>query len=73
MADELTNDQIAALCNIGEFDPSMLTEEKRRDVELLLSKGYVKLTEKDDPASPLELTAKGIEFLGQRGAGLNEA
>lgn len=72
MADEPTADQIALLCDIGEYDLSTLTGEKRRDVERQISQGYVEATQ-DHPASPLQLTGKGVEFLGKRGAGLNEA
>jgi hypothetical protein len=70
MRDALTDDQIALLCAIGELDPIRQTEEKRGDLEKLISWGFV------EPAGSrpaYKLTAKGAEFLGQRGAGLNEA
>ena len=72
MADDLTNDQIALLCDIGERDLPKLTGEKREDLQRLLSGGYVKLTT-GRPDSRFQLTAKGAAFLGERGAGLNEA
>lgn len=72
MTEELTGDQIALLCDIGEYDLSSLTGENRRDVEYLISEGYAEPTQ-DHPASPLQLTAKGTAFLSDRGAGLNEA
>jgi hypothetical protein len=72
MSDDPTNGQIALLCDVGEHDLSKLTGDKRRDLERLLSGGYVQLM-KGHPGSALELTAKGIAFLGERGAGLNEA
>ncbi|MBV9829492.1 MAG: hypothetical protein JO001_28055 [Alphaproteobacteria bacterium] len=72
MTDDLTNTQIALLCDIGEYDLSTLTADNRHDVERLLHEGYAAATQ-DHPASPLQLTAKGIAFLGARGAGLNEA
>jgi len=72
MSDDLTDDQIALLCDIGEFDLSKLGEDKKRNLELLVSRGYAEPTE-SHPASSLKLTAKGLEFLGKRGAGLNEA
>jgi hypothetical protein len=39
MSDDLTNAQIALLCDIGEHDLSKLTADKRRDLERLLSTG----------------------------------
>jgi hypothetical protein len=70
MSDDLTDDQIALLCDIGEFNPSKQTEDKRRDLDRLISEGYVGPT---DGHLAYKLTAKGVEFLGMRGAGLNEA
>lgn len=67
---ELTDTQIALLCDVGEFDPSKQTTEKKRDLTALISRGYVEPTE-GYPA--YKLTAKGTKFLGERGAGLNEA
>ena len=72
MTAELTNDQIALLCDIGERDRSKFTEGKKPDLERLISGGYVEATE-GHPGSAFKLTAKGIKFLGERGAGLNEA
>ena len=72
MSDDLTNSQIALLCDIGECDLSELTGDQKNDLELLLSEGYVEPTE-SHPGSNFKLTAKGGEFLGKRGAGLNEA
>jgi hypothetical protein len=72
MSDELTNSQIALLCDIGEFHLPELSSDQKRDLERLISEGYVGPTE-TDARSAFMLTAKGIEFLGKRGAGLNEA
>ena len=73
MSDDLTNSQIALLCDIGEFHlPKLTSDQKRRDLERLISGGYVGPTE-SHARSAFMLTAKGIEFLGKRGAGLNEA
>ena len=72
MSDDLTNSQIALLCDIGEYDPLQLTGDQKRDLELLLSAGYVTRTA-THPGLAFMLTAKGAEFLGERGAGLNEA
>jgi hypothetical protein len=72
MSDDLTDDQIALLCDIGEYDLPMLTEDKKRDLERLISQDYVERTE-NRPRSAFKLTAKGVILLGERGAGLNEA
>jgi hypothetical protein len=72
MSDGLTNSQIALLCAIEEHDHSNSSSDQKRDLEALMSGGYVQATPKH-PGSPFELTAKGIAFLGEGGAGLNEA
>jgi hypothetical protein len=36
MPDELTNDQIALLCQIGEMLPPKLTNDRKRDLEQLV-------------------------------------
>ncbi len=72
MSDDLTDSQIALLCAIEEHDPAKSSSDERRDLERLMSGGYVQPTD-DHPGSAFELTAKGIAYLGQRGAGLNEA
>jgi hypothetical protein len=72
MSDDLTNSQIALLCGIGEYDHAESGSEKKRDLERLIAEGYVQPTA-DHPGSVFELTAKAIELLGERGAGLNEA
>jgi hypothetical protein len=75
LSDDLTNSQIALLCDIGEFNLPKLTSDWSRDLERLISSGYVRPTEptENHPRSAFMLTAKGSEFLGKRGAGLNEA
>jgi CTP-dependent riboflavin kinase len=72
MPDDLTNSQIALLCDVGEYDLSKATADQKRELERLLSEGYVEPAE-GQPGSAFKLTAKGAEFLGERGAGLNEA
>jgi hypothetical protein len=72
MADDLTDTQIALLCAIEEYDHSESTSDKKRDLGRLISGGYVQPTA-DHPGSAFELTAKAVAFLGERGAGLNEA
>ena len=72
MSDDLTNAQIALLCDIGEFKMLDLTIERKRDLEHLISVGYVAPTE-GDAKSAFMLTLKAHEFLSMRGATLNEA
>ncbi|MGH6979988.1 MAG: hypothetical protein ACREFC_02165 [Stellaceae bacterium] len=60
------------LCDIEEHDLSRIVGDKRRDLERLLTEGYVQPA-KASSGSRLQLTAKGLQFLGERGAGLNEA
>ena len=70
MPDDLTNDQIALLCDIGDRDRTKLADDKQLDLERLISLGFVDLT---GSRPGFNLTAKGAAFLGERGAGLNEA
>lgn len=72
MSEDLTDCQVALLCDIAECALPKLTGDQKRDLERLLSEGYVEPTE-NHPGSAFMLTAKGGEFLGARGAGLNEA
>jgi len=73
MAEELTNSEISLLCDIGTFDPLEATADHRKDLERLVSGGYVEATDHFPPGAGFKLTMKGVEYLGQRGAGLNEA
>ena len=45
MSDDLTNSQIALLCDIGEFDLSKITDDQRRDLNRLIAADYVEATE----------------------------
>jgi len=72
MSDDLTNEQIALLCDIGEFKMPDLTIERKRDLEHLISVGYVAPMEGDARAAFM-LTLEAHNFLSMRGATLNEA
>jgi hypothetical protein len=72
MSDDLTDSQIALLCDIGEYDLSKATAEQKRELERLLSEGYVEPAGSQS-GSGFKLTAKAVGFLGERGAGLNES
>jgi hypothetical protein len=71
MSEELSNNQISLLCNIGD-SARPLTDAMKSDLEPLIRQGYAELVQ-DQPASPYRLTAKGIALLSKRAAGLNEA
>jgi hypothetical protein len=72
MSEDLTDSQIALLCSIEGHDPAKSSRDKNRDLERLVVAGYVQPTA-NHPGSAFQLTAKGVAFLGERGAGLNEA
>jgi hypothetical protein len=72
MPDDLSDTQTAVLCDIGEYDINKASDEQKRDLEYLISGGYVERTE-GQPGAPFKPTAKGAAFLSERGAGLNEA
>ena len=57
MSEDLTDDQIALLCKIEEFDLPKLTEDKKRDLERLISGGYAEPKECHS-GSAFRLTAK---------------
>lgn len=77
VSEDLTAEQISLMCEIERRDASKLTQDKNRDIEQLLSKGYIESLDGPEPGSALgprfQLTEKGIDFLGKRGVGLNEA
>jgi len=62
MSDDLTDDEIALLCAIGEADPSKLIGNQTRDLERLISNGYLEPAD-SDPESTFKLTAKVCSFL----------
>jgi hypothetical protein len=70
MPDQLTSDQIALLCDIGEYELSKATDQRKRQLQELIDRGYVLAD--DQAPGRYKLSGKGVEFLGERGAGLNE-
>lgn len=70
--EELTNSQIALLCDIGELDPVRADDAGKADLARLVSGGFVEPAPRQ-PGPAYRPTAKGVAFLGERGAGLNEA
>ena len=65
---EPTDAQVALLCDIGERDLAKLSQAERGDLEALRAEGFI---EAAGGGAGYKLTAKGMEFLGERGAGLN--
>lgn len=76
-SEELTADQIALLCDIEAPRASKLTEDKRREIEPLLARGYLEprgeAASMGSLGSHFRLTEKATDFLRKRGVGLNEA
>ncbi len=68
----LSSGQIALLCEVEARDSSKVMGDKRRDLDQLLSEGYIS-SDDSRPNTRFRLTAKGLDFLGKRGAGINEA
>ena len=71
-AADLTDTQIALLCDIGEMDPLKTSDVQKRDLTLLVAEDFLTRSH-SRPGAEFKLTAKGAEFLGERGAGLNES
>lgn len=72
MPEALTDTQLALLCNIGEYEPEQAGDATRRDLERLISGGYIEPA-RERPGSAYQPTAKGVAYVTERGAGLNEA
>lgn len=70
---DLSNQQIAILSDIGQSQLPELNAEKARDLDLLLKDGYAAPADGDHPGVKYKLTGKGVQFLTERGAGLNES
>ena len=62
MAEKLTDEEIALLCDIVEADPTKFTGRKRKDLDRLTSIGYV---EQRAGRPDYKLTAKGAAFLAE--------
>ncbi len=72
--ENLSNEQISLLVDIGQKAPLELDSQKRQLVEALLTSGFITPSDENDAElAPYELTAKAQRFLSERGAGLNEA
>ncbi len=67
MAEELSNDDIALLCDIAQANAA--SRGKAHDVQRLIDWGYVRMSDKHT----LQLTEKASTLLSARGATLNES
>lgn len=71
---ELSNNAIALLCDIGEFDQESASSEQKAELQNLIDGRYIEIDLRPSgKPDRYKLTAKAITFLGSRGAGLNEA
>ena len=70
---ELSNDDIALLCDVGDSFPAPPDADKRMRLSRLMAAGYVECADPDRAPETYQLTAKAQQLLAERGAGLNEA
>jgi hypothetical protein len=71
--DDLSDSEIALLCDIGDAFPDTLTAEKRARLERLIARGFVERAPAAKAPAKYQLTAKATKILTARGVGLNEA
>lgn len=70
---DLSNQEIAILSDVGQSQLRGLNDEKKRDLDRLLTEGYLAPADGDHPGAEYKLTGKAERFLVDRGAGLNES
>ncbi len=72
---ELTDSDIALLCDIGQYSPDENKPAKKAQVAALIAAGYVTCSHADMAAAGAKfmLTGKAENFLSERGVGLNES
>ena len=70
---ELSNDDIALLCDVGDSFPATPNADDQRRLSRLLAAGYIEYAGPDRAPEKYQLTAKAEKLLAERGAGLNEA
>lgn len=74
MPDDLTDTEIAMLCQVGSSSPQQASATQLAVLPRLIEKGFVEID--SDPALSSErykLTKKGSDLLTERGVGLNES
>lgn len=70
---ELSNSDIALLCDIGDAFPDTLSAEKRAQLDRLIARGFVEAASAEKAMGKYQLTAKATKILTERGVGLNES
>lgn len=72
---DLTDDDVALMCDIGEYSHDEAKPERRERVASLIARDYVTCSHQDMAAlgAKFMLTGKGQDTLSARGASLNEA
>jgi hypothetical protein len=70
---ELSDSDIALLCDIGDAFPDTLSVEKRARLDRLIARGFVEAASAEKALGKYQLTAKATKILTERGVGLNEA
>jgi hypothetical protein len=70
--DELSDSDIALLCDIGDSFPKP-TGEKLARLDGLIARGFVEVAPAHKAPAKFQLTGKATKVLTERGVGLNEA
>ena len=70
---ELSDFDIALLCDIGGSSSATPGAEKRARLESLIARGFVEPASADKAPAKYQLTGKALKVLTDRGVGLNEA
>jgi hypothetical protein len=70
MADALTDQEIAILCDVLEGQGAKFNADKKEVLDQLIAKGFVAPADQDPPAK-YKLTGKAQQILAERGVGLS--
>jgi len=70
MADALTDQEIAILCDVLEGRSAKFNADKKEVLDQLIAKGFVAPADQDPPAK-YKLTGKAQQILAERGVGLS--
>ena len=70
MADALTDQEIAILCDVLEGRGAKFNADKKEVLDQLIAKGFVAPADQDPPAK-YKLTGKAQQLLAERGVGLS--
>jgi hypothetical protein len=70
MADDLSDEEIALLCDVLEGHGANLNADKTKILDQLIAKGFVVATDQESPEE-YKLTSKAQQLLAERGVGLS--